>query len=94
MNILVAVYCALLFYVLSPGVFLRLPQNGSKIMVTAVHAAIFGIILYFTQRIVGRMSISLEGMEEGYKFVKAVCKNPNKWDDKENICRNKDGIPL
>jgi hypothetical protein len=65
MNFVVAIYCALLFYVLSPGVFLRLPQNGSKMMVTAVHAAIFGIILYFTQKAVWKMSLGLEGFQEG-----------------------------
>ena len=61
MNFVVAIYCALLFYVLSPGVFLRLPTNGSKMMVTAVHAAIFGAILYFTQKTVWKMSVGLEG---------------------------------
>jgi len=67
MNIFVAIYCALLFYVLSPGVFLRLPANGSKMMVTAVHAAIFAFVLYLTEKIVWRMSIGLEGMESKEK---------------------------
>jgi hypothetical protein len=65
MNFVVAIYTAVLFFVLSPGVFLRLPQNGSKMMVTAVHAAIFGVVLYFTEKMVWRMSVGLEGYGSG-----------------------------
>ena len=79
MNIFVAIYSAVLFFVLSPGVFLRLPQNGSKMMVTAVHAALLGLVLYFTEKMVWRMSIGLEGMQEGYITKKSKCKNPYKW---------------
>uniref|UniRef100_A0A6C0D3U9 Uncharacterized protein n=1 Tax=viral metagenome TaxID=1070528 RepID=A0A6C0D3U9_9ZZZZ len=63
MNLIVAIYCAVLFFVLSPNVFLRLPPNGSKFMVTAVHAAIFGLVLYFTQKMVWKMSVGMEGLE-------------------------------
>jgi hypothetical protein len=63
MNFVVAIYCAALFFVLTPNVFLRLPPNGSKMMVAAVHAAIFGLILYFTQKMVWKMSVGLEGNE-------------------------------
>lgn len=67
MNFVVAIYCAALFFVLTPNVFLRLPANGSKMMVAAVHAAIFGLILYFTQKMVWKMSVGLEGMEDKKK---------------------------
>jgi len=70
MNLVVAIYCAVLFFVLSPGVFLRLPQNGSKFMVAAVHAAVFGVILYFTQKMVWKMSVGMEGLSKGSKPVK------------------------
>jgi len=63
MNFVVAIYCAAIFFVLTPNVFLRLPPNGSKMMVAAVHAAIFGLILYFTQKMVWKMSVGLEGNE-------------------------------
>ena len=36
-----------LFYLLSPGILLRFPKNGSKMTVAATHAAIFAIIYYF-----------------------------------------------
>jgi len=32
---------ALLFFVLSPGIFLTLPPGGSKMVVTATHAIVF-----------------------------------------------------
>ena len=70
MNLVVAIYCAALFFVLSPGVFLRLPQNGSKFMVAGVHAAVFGLILYFTQKMVWKMSVGMEGLVDEMKKEK------------------------
>ena len=59
MNIIVALYAALLFFILTPGILLRLPKNGSNNVVTATHALFFAVILYFTQSIVWRFSSSL-----------------------------------
>ena len=33
----------LLFFILSPGILLRLPKNGSKYTVAAVHGLVFAI---------------------------------------------------
>ena len=62
MNIIVALYSAILFFVLSPNILLRLPSNGSKFIVAAVHAVIFGVIIYFTQHYVWKLSV---GQQEG-----------------------------
>lgn len=59
MNLIVALYAALLFFILTPGILLRIPKNGSNRTVTAVHAIVFAIILYFTQSFVWRFSHSL-----------------------------------
>jgi len=75
MNLVVAIYSAILFFVLSPGVLLRLPSNGSKMTVAAVHAVVFAAVLYFTAGFVWRMSMSMgmpmrarrEGFEEEKK---------------------------
>ena len=66
MNLIVAIYSAILFFVLSPGVLLRLPSNGSKITVVGVHAVVFAGILYFTDGLVWRWSHTFirEGMEK------------------------------
>ena len=65
MNLIVAIYSAILFFVLSPGVLLRLPSNGSKMTVAGVHAVVFAGILYFTAGFVWRWSHTFmrEGME-------------------------------
>ena len=65
MNIVVTVYTAILFFLLSPGVLLRLPPKGSKMMVAAVHALVFALILGFTGKMVWKLSMRFEGMEGG-----------------------------
>lgn len=67
MNVVVAIYAAILFFVLSPGILLSLPPKGSKMMVAATHAVVFAVVLYFTQKMVWRASMmmtmpSREGM--------------------------------
>jgi len=59
MNVVVAIFLALLFLVLTPGVVLRLPPNGSKLTVAFVHAIVFGIIVYFTEHLVWKWSTTL-----------------------------------
>ena len=64
MNIIVALYSAILFFILSPNILVRLPPNGSKMTVAMVHAAIFSVVLYFTQKMVWQFSTKmLEGAE-------------------------------
>ena len=64
MNISLFIYSAVLFFVLSPGVLLRLPSKGNKYIVAAVHSLVFAIalffVLYFSRRLFGK-----EGFTEG-----------------------------
>ena len=53
-----AVYAAILFFVLVPGILLRLPAGGSKMVVAATHAAVFGLVWYLTSKMVWRLSAS------------------------------------
>jgi hypothetical protein len=39
-------YAAFLFFLLSPGVLLRIPSKGSVMTAAAVHAVVFGLLLY------------------------------------------------
>jgi hypothetical protein len=39
-------YAAVLFFLLSPGVLLRIPSKGSVMAAAAVHAVVFGVVLY------------------------------------------------
>jgi hypothetical protein len=77
MNWLVTVYAAVLFFVLSPNVLLRLPPKGDKFLVAAVHAVIFALVLYFSHMVV------LQGTES---FKEGACPpyTPNQY-----YCRKK-----
>jgi hypothetical protein len=64
MNILTAVFSGILFFVLTPNILLRLPKKGNKFTVAAVHAIVFGLVLYFVQGFVYRMSLNIEGFTD------------------------------
>jgi len=63
MNWVVTLYSAILFFVLSPGILLRLPSNGSKFTVAAVHAVVFAILFHFTHKTIWSLSKSITGKE-------------------------------
>jgi len=58
-----------LFYLLSPGILLRLPKNGSKMAVAATHAVIFGLAYYFIHTMISN------SLHEGFKSVKVTSQN-------------------
>ena len=64
MNWLVALYLALLFFLLSPNILVRLPPNENKMTVALTHALIFGVIVYLTTKMVWKLSMSM-GIYEG-----------------------------
>ena len=65
MNIAMAIFFAILFFILSPGILLRLPNKGSKVTVAATHAVIFGILCFFAGKLFWNLSKKLrfEGFE-------------------------------
>ena len=62
MSLLVSLYAAVLFFLLTPAILLRLPPSGSKYVVAAVHALVFALIFHFTHKMVWRLGARLEGM--------------------------------
>jgi hypothetical protein len=76
MNLIISIYSAILFFVLSPGVLLRLPSNGNKYVVAAFHAILFGIILLFSSNISNILHLfnGNEGFKEGGPLAKMACK--------------------
>jgi hypothetical protein len=73
MNWAVTVYAAILFFVLTPAILVRLPPKGGKFTVAAVHAVVFAVIFHFTHKLVWQLSMGLglpvavhkkEGMED------------------------------
>ena len=64
-GVYVALYSAILFFVLTPNVLLRLPPKGSTMMVAFVHALVFGIVFYFAHSLIMNLA---GGGKEGYSF--------------------------
>lgn len=62
MSLIVSLYTAILFFILTPGILLSLPPKGGKFTVAAVHALVFALIFYFTHKLVWRLSMRVEGM--------------------------------
>lgn len=62
MSLVVSLYAAILFFVLTPGILLSLPKGGSKFTVAAVHALVFALLFHFTHKLVWRLGASIEGM--------------------------------
>jgi hypothetical protein len=44
MNLVMFIFTAVLFFILTPGILLSLPPGGSKMMVAATHAIVFGLV--------------------------------------------------
>jgi hypothetical protein len=59
MNVYMMLYFAVLFYALTPGIFLSIPQGGSQKMVAATHAAVFAVVAYFTKGFVWELTKNL-----------------------------------
>lgn len=47
-SLIVSMYAAVLFFLLTPNVLLRLPPQGSKMTVAAVHSLVFLVIFAAT----------------------------------------------
>ena len=52
MNLYMLLFTAVLFYILTPGILVRIPQDGSKTMVAATHAVVFALVYKFTHKAV------------------------------------------
>ena len=48
------VFMVVLFFVLTPGILVRLPPKGSKFAVAAVHAIVFAVAYTFLHKMVWR----------------------------------------
>lgn len=52
MNVWMSLFIAVLFFVLTPGVLVRLPPGGSKWVVAATHAVIFALVYHLSHKAV------------------------------------------
>ena len=51
-NIIMSIYVAILFVILTPGVLLRLPPRSSTIVVAITHGIVFAILYHLTHKMV------------------------------------------
>ena len=56
LNLLMSLFIAVLFVVLTPGVLVSLPPKGSLLTKAAVHGVVFAAVFHFTHRAVWRMT--------------------------------------
>jgi hypothetical protein len=59
LNIAMTVFTALLFVLLTPGILLRLPPGGSKLMVAVTHGLVFALVYHLTHKMVWNWSNSM-----------------------------------
>jgi hypothetical protein len=59
MNALLLFYVFVLFFVLTPGILLRLPPNSGKFTVAAVHALVFALVLKLSHVAVNNLGASM-----------------------------------
>ena len=70
MSVVMALYIVVLFVVLTPGVFVKLPPKAGKLTVALTHAVVFAVVYQLTHRFVWR---ALEGFANPSGLI-----NPNK----------------
>jgi hypothetical protein len=64
-SLTIPIYAAILFFILTPGVLLSLPPNGSKLVVAMVHSLVFFLLFFFTYRLVYQMVVHYPQHKEG-----------------------------
>jgi hypothetical protein len=62
-HVYMSLFVAALFFVLTPGVLVRLPSGGSKLAVAATHAAVFFLVYHLTNSAVSKYLYEMQGFE-------------------------------
>jgi len=73
-KIVIPIYAAILFFILSPGVLLSLPPGGSRMTVALVHSLVFFTLFYFTHHYVYQLVTHFPRHMEGMTPTKASTK--------------------
>lgn len=79
MNIYILLYVGVLFFVLTPNVFLTLPNaldTTSKYTVAGVHAVVFAIVIYLTYTVLE--TTKDKQIKEGFSGCVSNCVNRNR----------------
>jgi hypothetical protein len=70
-GILMTLYVMVLFFLLSPGVLVSIPPRSGRVTTAFVHAIVFGIVWYFTHKMVwlatgGMHVIEIKPTKDGF----------------------------
>ena len=60
--LLMGLYVAALFVLLTPGILLTLPPGGSKLTVAVVHGLVFAVVYHYTNNMARSALYSSEGL--------------------------------
>jgi hypothetical protein len=74
-KVLFIAFSAVLFIILSPGVFLTFPKRGSLLIKTACHAVIFAGILFIVNMVISKKS-HVENFQEGACSISQAFTDP------------------
>lgn len=88
MNWFTTLYVAILFFVLTPGVLVRLPPKGGKFTVAAVHTVVFALIFHFGQKMV--FFGGGEGFREGAGSADGYCRRNKNVPNNKTNCKVRD----
>jgi len=82
MKIVVLVVSVILFFLLTPGVLLRLPNKGSIYIVAGVHSLVFGLLLWLLSKFV--LKSNIEGLGPAASDFNNVIKSKYTLTDGDN----------
>ena len=74
MNFIVALYFAILFFILTPGLFFSILKKGSFRLIAFLHSLLFAIIIYFTYDFI---ESSINKKKEGFVISGSLNGMPN-----------------
>ena len=74
MNFIAALYIAIIFYIVTPGLFFSILKKGSFRVVVFLHSLLFAIIIYFTYDFIVS---SINKQKEGFSVSMSLNGMPN-----------------
>jgi hypothetical protein len=85
MNLILFIVLAALFVVLTPGVLLKLPKNGSKMTVAVVHGLVFALVWTLSRAFIVKAT-SVFNIDVGGSYMEAMenGQKKEKEDDKKD----------
>ena len=92
MNFIAALYIAIIFYIVTPGLFFSILKKGSFRVVVFLHSLLFAIIIYFTYDFIVS---SINKQKEGFSVSMSLNGMPNvNTGAKANINMNGTNFPI